>query len=307
MYAQFKDKANVIYVRLPHIFLATIGIITLFRLFSTMIPSTAFSILGIMTYVTLPENLVGLCAEKYTAATNLFLILLLILYVSKPVKVRDKRNTSWIMFWMSFCMGLINSKAGILPLSMLICAFCFKSEIEARQKAAMTFVGFLCGTLLFCLYGAIIDLGLFVSDSLQHHGINRFLHLNDNYGSGYHSIIGLWKTFISNHGILFCILAFLSIAYIPRVKDDPEYRLFAIWFAVGAFIFSVIDCRLTYHLLLIILPLILGLVLFLWKLSAVKSWRWFGISALTGIILRNIWVLYKLSKDFYYIPGFREW
>lgn len=306
MYKEFNRNPNLIYTRMPHIFLGSLGAIVFFLFLNFITRSKILSFLGGMIYITLPENFVALCADVYTSLTNLFIILILYFYIVKPDKSLKESSTIWIMFWLNFFMALAYNKAIILPLSMLFYAYFFRKEFKERKMENTAIVGFFSGTFLSWLYGAGVNFETFILDYFRYHFLNRFLYIKDNFGEGY-TFIELWKGFVNNHGIVFSLISLFSIIYLLRIGYKSRYNLLAIWFFMGAVIFSIVDCKQTYHLLLIIPPLLLGIVIFLQRLDKITKTRLAAISILGAILLRNIYVIYKLTYNFYYISTFKEW
>ena len=126
-------------------------------------------------------------------------------------------------------------------------------------------IGFLVGTGLFWIYGLSISPGAFWDDHLRTHLIDRIAHVNPLGYVGYPTRIGLWKEVWEN--TVYVLLPVGCIAFIDcAIRGVPSgknristttIRSWLVWVAVTAAVFTIVDWRMTKHLSVLILPLVL--------------------------------------------------
>jgi len=108
-------------------------------------------------------------------------------------------------------------------------------------------IGFVLGELLFIGYGFFIERTTFVRYYLLGHFVDRVLHLRTIY-SGYPNMVRLWfETGIEAPVIVIAALG--GALLLRKWIQDGLYLLVALWGLVGAIAFSLVDWRMSKHMM----------------------------------------------------------
>jgi len=172
---------------------------------------------------------------------------------------------------------------------------------EGVRRSAVLVVGFAAGTALFWWYGLAIAPMDFVSDHLRHHLWERLAHNNSLGYGGYPSVVGLWREFAAHTGVILLPVALVLAAVdLRRTPERPTRRtplpwLLLGWIVVTVVAFSVIDWRMTKHLM----PMVIALHVLLAPARHAPRWR-VAAAALTcfWLVAWNLPAVIGLVRDF---------
>jgi hypothetical protein len=171
--------------------------------------------------------------------------------------------------------------------------------------------GFALGTVFFWLFGMVIAPAAFIEDHLGHHLLDRVIQHNPLGYAGYPSPLALWREFASHTAyILVPVACLLLVGDVVRSRVQPLARparsreLWLFYVLITAVAFTVIDWRMTKHLVPILLPLHLALA----PDRAAPNWR-IAIPVMTAltILVYNAVVLVDLTRDFDRFPISPAW
>jgi len=185
--------------------------------------------------------------------TNFWLVTTALLYLS------GKGNR--VLMGACFIMALVNHKAVILPFCLAIADLIqlFKPGAIASGRdfcGIRSLIAFGCGTLVFWIYGLGVEPTSFYTDHVSHHVFDRIFHNNPLGYGGYPDIGPLWFEFLIGVGPGLVLIGGLAlVAPLTRYESlGSPFVSLILWFAVGAVSFSIIDWRMTKHLMLIVPP-----------------------------------------------------
>lgn len=312
MYGQFHREPMIGVIRMSNVFFGALSAVMLYEILVLFTASALFSAVGILIFMSVPAACVGMAAECQTSIT--YFASAALIYCSWEEE-REVRKAHAFPFVAGFFLSQISGKA-VVPVIAWV-----TSEIISRLRAHHRFLfhrsaagqcllGFGAGTVVYCVYGLIIDRGTFILDNLQYHGINRVLHIKDAMGYGYPSVVQLWQEWSGNVGMLFFVTSMIGLFLLVRShakRRAPGVNVqVALWFLLGAGFFSAIDWRALYHLVLLVIPLVVGFI-------AVLEWFrrrgliWVSVFLIGTVLVRNIYSFIKISEGFYNFVGFARW
>jgi hypothetical protein len=175
-----------------------------------------------------------------------------------------------------------------------------RTHSTVRLGAALA-GGAVVGTALFWTYGYLIAPQDFVTDHLGHHLWQRVIHANPLGYGGYPSLVGLWREFVVHTGLVLLPAGLLFAA--TDLGRPPAHEIAGrtqSWVLTGvilvtAVVFSVIDWRMTKHLM----PMVLALHMVLTPTRHAAAWRVAAAAATClWLLVWNIPVVAGLVRDF---------
>jgi len=329
-----KRPRRIIFSRMPSIFFAALAAWVLFRILNRITGSVPLSILGVVMYCTFLDVLIRSATSAYTAISCFLMLTMAYLYIFPSRKNEGHRTFNLPLLLCGVLAGLANHKMVILPLAILLTETIFRLHPEitrqfsrwarsktralpstksARQKikglmkgliTQKAVWGFLVGTAAFWIYGLCVAPDVFITEHLKYHLWNRIVHSNVLGYTHYPSVFLLWKEFVQNMGIFFPLVAVPATLYSLREIRERKF-FFAIWFLVGAVIYSVVDWRQIQHLMLIVPPMVLGIFHFYQKSG--KITKIFILALLLFSLLVNLVLLWQLTLDFHQFEPTGGW
>jgi len=199
--------------------------------------------------------------------------------------------------------ALSDHKMVLLPAAAVVHAIGIRLKRAALHPVAL---GFGLGVVLFWCWGMAIAPAAFLEDHFHHHLIDRITHLNPLGYHDYPTTAALWWEFVKHSAYILLPAGLVAMIYdIARARSRPSpgarplRGLWLLWTVSTAVAFSVVDWRMTKHLMPMLLALHLGLV------PDRTALRWRTASALLVllfILAWNVWELTRLAADF---PGFQ--
>ena len=190
-------------------------------------------------------------------------------FLSLPLLTSPRGSSLRALRWRSTALGgalmaLADHKTVLLPISAAFAAITLGGR---RLRAALVHpavIGFALGTMVFWAFGLWTNATAFVQDHVRHHVLDRIAHDNPLGYAGYPSAAALWSEFVAHTGYLLVPagLAFLIVDLRARGRAASVMRrgTWLIYILVTAVVFTIVDWRMTKHLALIIMPLVLAVV-----------------------------------------------
>lgn len=292
-YNKFNEQPNLFETRLDNIFYSVLTILFLAG-WAMRSPTGRFvGCLCVAAYATAPEILVRMTYGGYMPTTNLWLVAIAILYLS--------RSSNRVLMGACFILALVNHKAVILPFCLAVADLfqLFKPKaIEYGRdfRGIRSLIAFGCGTILFWVYGLGVDSSSFFTDHVSYHILDRIIHNNPFDWGGYPAIGRLWVEFVIGVGPGLVLVG--GLALFAQVKSFESLRnpliSLTLWFAVGAVAFSIVDWRMTKHLMLIAPALVIA--------GSCYEFRHRSRIVVTGVLaislLYNISMMVLMSQNF---------
>lgn len=288
--------------RMPLFFLSVFTCFVLSAIVFRLTNSNLWTTVANIIYFTIPEIYIFNSGGIYTTIINLAMLFLLYYYLFYP-------NNHFFLFIAGAFCALSSQKTIILPFSIVVWEFIRRENYLQKIKHSLlnkSVLGFIFGMLIFWIYGFSTNAETFWVDHVRHHFLDRIFHIK-SFGYLYPPRLNLWVGFIKNIGIFLflfllygIIINFIKIVFPKRAKLGVVF----IWFIVGALVYSWVDWRVHYHLLLIVPPLVIGGILYF---SSVTHWiKYCILSILIYFSVYNLFVIYKLiaSRNFFDVYRF---
>jgi hypothetical protein len=263
-------------------------------------------LLAATAYATSPEVFARSSYGGYFGITNIACLAMLISAAEYDVRKGWDRTANCVLA--GAFAALANHKLVFLPLALGLCQLGFRPVGPGPNRWARrvhpTLIGFIGGSCAFWVYGLLIDAAEFWKEHVRTHLLDRLAQINPLGYVGYPSAIGLWTEFWQHTGyvLLPVGLACLFLLAVSRDSQRPTgdlpartYRAWLVWFVVTAAAFSVVDWRMTKHLM----PLVLMLTVAVAVWGSAGRWRRIGVAALfTAVIGWNVIWLVRIAADF---------
>lgn len=304
---EFYRRPRVFPTRVSNLFAGVMTYLVLFQLIVVVTNSRLLGFVGGFVFIFSPGIFVRTCFSEHVAFTNCIMAMLAYQYFRpEAFTFKSKRRVSWAAYIPGVIAGLINQKIVILivPLFLLEVFKRFrnmsKSPADTQPSAGLAIVtGFTIGTLVFWLYGLLVDQQAFIISHLQSHLFDRVLHRNTMFADDYPGLIQLWREFFKEFPLFW--LALFGIVCNLKNIFSKRIVFLLMWAVFGAISFSLVDWKQTNHLMLIIIPLI---VLLMNYIEQHKIGYKRCLKILVGLcLLYSFWIDLQLMQDFtYYMP-----
>jgi hypothetical protein len=289
----------VIETRTTSVFISVMLALLLFAILSEIAGSTSLALVLSVVFATLPEIFVRDSYAGYQNISNFFLLLALYYFL----KNQENALTALLL-------ATINQKC-VIVLGLAVGTWLLLNKPDLKKLILnKTLIALLIGMLLLYAYGAIIHPESLLKDQFQRHGVDRLLHQNPNKGMAYPSLGGLWSMFAFNYGVFFLLLVLISSLLLIKSRQAfPRATVLLFLIMATAFVFSIVDWKMTKHLDLMIPAMMLvtayGCRAELWRIS--RPYRNF-VAALLGLVLiNNGWIIYKLAENFSWLKVTPIW
>ncbi len=257
-----------------------------------------------LAYASSPEVFVRSSYGGYFGISNFSV--LLVLWTTAHWMRHRARATSLACFLAGGIAALANHKLVPLPASL----FFFEGLRAAVGPHRLRFVrnaflhpgiwGFVAGTAAFWVYGASIDFAAFWKDHIEMHVMDRVTHHNPLGYGGYPSVPALWMELAAHTGWVLLPLSVgtLCLGILREFKSARGLRIlghWSVWMALIGTIFSVIDWKMTKHLMPLMIPLFLIPVV--WSERS-RSRLALVSCVFAGLLLWHGWMVMRFAKDF---------
>jgi hypothetical protein len=165
------------------------------------------------------------------------------------------------------------------------------------------FLGFVAGTAVFWAYGFLVDAASFWREHVRTHLVDRLAHVNPLGYTGYPTLAGLWQEFWQHTGYILLPLGWSAMlvslgpaAWCHRCGlPCRTLRAWLGWSVLLSIVFSVVDWRMTKHLMPLLLPLHLAPVA--WT-AAGRAARPIILAMLAALLVWNLWVVRSIVSNF---------
>jgi hypothetical protein len=288
--------------RTPNLFLASVTVALLGVWASRISRRWAIATIAAIAYATSPEVFVRSSYGGYFAIGTCFTLLMLLGVDGSMSRATWRRSAAPALT--GVLTALSDHKMVLLPLAMAIHGIREWWRRRRGQAAivAPVIAGFAIGTLLFWMYGLAIAPAAFLEDHLGHHLVDRLTHRNPLGYGGYPTAIDLWREFIAHTGFVLVPVSLALLLYdtgrgriFERPRRTSARELWLLWMLLVAVGFSVVDWRMTKHLVPMLVPLHLGLL----PPRAAPRWRRaVPLVTLLCLLAWNAWSLGGLIDNF---------
>ena len=128
-----------------------------------------------------------------------------------------------------------------------------------------TAAGFAIGIAVFWTWGLSISAAAFIQDHLHDHLLDRITHVNPLGYSSYPSPFGLWLEFARHTAyvsvpVSVCLL--IGDVFFAKARSlrrwGPSRGSWLVWIVLTSVAFTLVDWRMTKHLIPLLLPMLLG-------------------------------------------------
>lgn len=281
VYNNFYDNPHLFSSRLPNVFFTLTGCLALYALLSFITGSYRLSLIGTLSFITIPEILIRSIGGSYTSITLFCAIILIYFYLNNQRKM---------LFLAAFFSALANHKLLIVVVAIALAEIIRGKFLKKDSNAWIIILGFLGGEALFSAYGLSIHAQSFVQDHFYYHFINRIFHISDLGYGGYPDTSQLWISFFTklNPFLTLCFLVSLFLSVMLFLKDAAV--VLPLYFIIGGVIFSVVDWRSTKHLMLVVPALVS--MFFAVSSRIVRFKKIFVPILLCGIIFNVVFIIY---------------
>jgi hypothetical protein len=254
-----------------------------------------------LAYATSPEIFVRSSYGGYFGISNFFVLLLL--WTTQMWSNRRSAFIYWTTFLVACLAALANHKLVLLPISIVIWELLRTPQLWRggslfRIPLHPVVLGFVFGSAAYWIYGMAINFDAFWVEHVQTHLADRLVHRNPLGYQGYPSPLQLWNEFWRHTGYVLLPLGALTLitgAADLREKTRSSLSLWLTWSVLTAIVFSMVDWRMTKHLMPLMLPLHLAPVE--WATEHKRRLYLVGI-VLLGILAWNCVTVYSLVADF---------
>jgi len=293
VYRKFYNNPYLFSSRLPNIFFTVMSCWVIYCIFITITGSKYLSLAGVLSYISIPELLVRSIGGSYSSITLFSIMVIAYFYI---------RNQYKALFWAALFGALANHKVVIILISIGLLEL-FKKALFRRDNGFWPAVsGFAMGTILFWIYGLIVNRQAFLLDHFHYHLFNRIFHISDFGYSGYPSIGELWSEFTRNVNPFFVFPALLGTGFAIFRTRTSNLLIFPLWFVFTGVIFSFIDWRGTKHLLLAVPALLISFMMLVNKTPKLgKVWFSFIFLGITVNIAKLMYFIY--TKNLFIIAS----
>jgi hypothetical protein len=308
IYERYENHPYPLETRTPNLFVASATVALLGIWAGRISRRWWMGLLAATAYATNPEVFVRSSYGGYFAIGSLAAALMLL--ASEKWRRWPTRHRAGLPVVTGALAALADHKLVLLPAAMalhdVVTSRSSPTPRDLRLPLNPVVIGFGLGTILFWVLGFTIAPAAFLEDHFHHHLLDRVIHENPLEYWGYPSALGLWQEFSRHTGyVLLPVGLLLMIHDLVRTPIQlahgrlPQRGLWVLWMLLTAVVFTVVDWRMTKHLVPILFPIHLGLV----PTAGARPWRT-TVPTLTLLFLvaYNAWVLASLMQDF---AGFR--
>ena len=302
IYGHYASNPHRLTTRSPNVFMAALTVALLGVWIHRIAPGWFAILLG-LSYATSPEVFVRSSYGGYFAVSN-FCLLLILLAIERWSSRRDAYAFA-TCFLTAALAALANHKLVLLPISIIFLELLrmpkpWTGRNVLRIPLHPVILGFAFGSAVFWAYGLAVDFEGFWLDHVRTHLADRLTHHNPLGYQGYPGPLQLWIEFWQHTG--YALLPLGALALILGTRDDLKRQttrsslgLWLSWSALTAIVFSIVDWRMTKHLMPLMLPLLLAPV----QWAAMGKGRLGLVGILfSGILIWNGVTIYSLVANF---------
>ena len=310
IYRHYETGPHRLATRAPTIFLAAITVAIIAVWARGLVPVWIAILVG-LSYATSPEVFVRSSYGGYFAVSNFSLLMMLLTWDAWSGRRRAASFATCLAA--AFLAALANHKLVLLPAAVLIWELVRSARTPKRENLYRivfnpVIVGFTLGYAAFWAHGLVVNFEAFWLDHVRTHLADRLTHNNPLGYGGYPSPFGLWIEFWRHRGYALLPLGVVALVLGTRDKlgrgSGSSMSLWLIWAALTAIVFSLVDWRMTKHLMPLMLPLHLAPVA--WAGARARRVRLVA-AMFVAILAWNVWTIHSLVTDFDAFPITPQW
>jgi len=302
----FEETPHTLETRTPTIFLAALTV-AMIGYWSVKVSGRWW--IGLVVgaaYATSPEVFVRSSYGGYFGISNFGVASLLLATVAWDSR-RGKREAT-VCFLVALLLALANHKLVLLPVGLATWELLRSDRLGglSRIRRALlhpALLGFAAGTAVFWMYGLLISAGAFWEDHLRTHLFDRIAHHNPLGYGGYPSMLGLWGELFSRTGYVLVPLGAIALCcVVPQRKIaelGEDFRVgtggWLVWALLCAVLFSLVDWRMTKHLMPLMVLFHLTPVLWAGRRNVA---RYAICTVFVCLLAWNVQALLTLASDF---------
>lgn len=313
IYDHFAANPHKLETRTPNVFFAS-ATVALLGLWATRLARRWWlGLLVAVAYASNPEVFVRSSYGGYFAIGGLTAALMLL--AAERWKRWPTRRTSVASVMAGWLSAVSDHKLVLLPAALEMCRLAGRvvPSLAVRDERGTpgwrawwslhpVSIGFSGGLVAFWAFGLAWAPLTFLRDHFHDHLLDRITHENPLGYSTYPSAVGLWTEFASHTalvviplGVLLLLVDTWQAPRRGRRRAGAFRGLWLVWTLVTGVAFTVVDWRMTKHLVPMLLPLHLGLT----PASGMPRWRTvLSVAVLGGVVLWNVNALVSLTRNF---------
>jgi hypothetical protein len=302
IYTRYRAFPHRLEARTPNIFFgaATIALLAIWA--GRISRRWWIGVIAAIAYATSPEVFVRTSYGGYFAIGAFASVAILLAW--ERWRRWPARWTAGLLLLTSAFAALADHKLVVLPAALGVSALASHwlgtSTAPWMRRMPIAAVGFALGTLLFWVWGLAIAPASFLRDHVHNHLIDRVTHVNPLGYGDYPTAAALWGEFNAHTGYLLLPVGALVLVadLFRRRRAIPSLPAPAIWLAyltLTAIAFTVVDWRMTKHLMPLVPLLCLGLT----PERGAPRWR-VAVALTTWAVISvvNVTMLGTLVHDF---------
>lgn len=298
------SKSLLFSSRIPHTFLFCLSLIPFLFILKKANVTLIWQILGVLLFVSMPEVIIRGTSASVAAMTFFWSFMLTYFYLQP--EDRDEKIFTSRVFWSAFILFWINQKAIVFAGGVFLLKLSQERNFNdiIKDKAIQ---GFMAGFIAYAFYGILCDPIDYFHAFLGEQGIFRYFlfKIHPPQDRIYPDVINLWlqfNTFLGNP-FLFISAFYLIIQIFSRNKGKEA--VFAFWFIVTAVLGSIIDRRMTRHLAVAIIPLVISFLIMNSKFQHKINYL---LILITGyIIVSNGFLDWNILHHFFLVGPLPTW
>jgi len=288
--------------RIPHVTFFLLSAVILFLFLRERGLHLSWQIGAVCLYLSLPEVMMRSCVASTEPLTSFLYLLLLCFFFDESEETTLRQVSmlivSCLVFWahhktMVFALGLI--------------AWHMAREDGWKDYLSDSIIsGFVLGFVSFSIYSILSDPGEFLHAFLSQQNVGRlfFFQILPPEDRIYPDVVNVWMQFNRFTGSLFLIFGLMSLSLLLK-RYREKAGIFIFWFVVTFFLGSLTDHRMTRHLTVGILPLLLPAVMLADQLKG--KWPILGWIITISIILKNILLHSFIMNNFLLVSPLPAW
>lgn len=317
IFREYDRAPHKLETRAPSVFLSALTVALLCGWCVLLCGHTALGVLVAATYATSPEIFVRSSYGGYFAISN-FAVLLILMASTGWERARTASHAAACALAGAFA-ALANHKLAVLPLALQLSSLLLawpalhgplrRLGVNARSAIHPALVGFVAGTALFWLYGWSVNAEAFWNEHVRTHIFDRIAHINPLGYDFYPTAGALWGELMQHTGYVLLPLGSFALLQLlassrragqsggATAPSTPSatWAAWTTWLVLAGLAFTLVDWRMTKHLMPLLIPLHLA--------PALWAARGRNFQLIVGAVFLLLigWSLYTiagLSRDF---------
>ncbi len=317
-FGYYKNNPKFIENRAPTLFFASLTVAILGQWAAALTGRWLIGLLVGLAYASSPEIFVRSSYGGFFAVSN-YSILIILLAQAQWETRRNRLAIANCVLAGAFA-ALANHKLLLLPCALVAWEFLRTVRSQGLRSVVTAslhpvWLGFVLGTGLSWIHGFLIDAEAFWVDHIKYHILDRVIHEDALNYVGYidfPTVFELWHELSWHTGHILLPLGVVSLIVVSltkhneRIDEPPPLRMgsWIVWVTLTAVAFSIVDWRMTKHLMPLMIPLHLAPALW----AGQSRWvSWLVGPLLAVLVIWNGYHLDLLFADFSSFPVRPGW